>query len=94
MTFVVLASQAVRVETVTVNMLGQGDIVARVERRKQIEALEDETYFMAAQIRVRSASLNADTSRFRPATLARGWDWPGRRLRAASVDFRRIRTAP
>src|SRR5579862_6778312 len=35
-------------------MLGQGDIVVGVERKKQIESLEDETYIVAAQQGARS----------------------------------------
>src|SRR6202167_3411146 len=41
--------EAMRIESISVDVLGQGDVVIRVESREQIETLKDETNFVAAQ---------------------------------------------
>ncbi len=41
--------EPVRVETVTVNVLREGDIVIGVERGQQIEALKDKAYLVPAK---------------------------------------------
>ena len=42
--------EAVRIETVAVNMLRDGDVAARVQRRQQIEPLKHEADLVAAQL--------------------------------------------
>ena len=48
--------EAMRIEAVAVNELGDGDVALRVQGGKQIESLEDEADFVAAQLGARGVA--------------------------------------
>ena len=69
--------EAVRVEAVAVNKLRNGDVALGCERRKQVEALEDETDFTPAEFGARRVAQRGEV-------IAVHQDFATRRLREPS----------